>query len=121
MFIQINRINLLIRKEQQHGFVRDGFKTQPPVDRWFRPVPAGFYCSKQWQPPVTGRNCRSTGGWVLKPPVRLFLRTGSIMVANLRFLFAVAFNKISVLTTNLHKQLQTRSFRVGKINGIIGI
>ena len=27
--------------------VRDGFKTQPPVDGRFRPVPPGFYCSKQ--------------------------------------------------------------------------
>ena len=36
--------------------VRGGFKTQPPVDRRFRPVPPGFYCSKQWQPPGTGRN-----------------------------------------------------------------
>ena len=25
----------------------DGFKTQPPIDRRFRPVPASFYCSKQ--------------------------------------------------------------------------
>ena len=31
--------------------------------------PAGFYCSKQWQAPGTGRNRRSTGGWVLKPPL----------------------------------------------------
>ena len=28
--------------------VRDDFKTQPPVDRQFDPVPAGFYCPKQW-------------------------------------------------------------------------
>ena len=27
--------------------LRDGFKTQPPVDRQFRPVAAVFYCSKQ--------------------------------------------------------------------------
>ena len=27
--------------------LKDGFKTQPPVDRRFRPVPPGFYCSKQ--------------------------------------------------------------------------
>ena len=53
------------------SFVRDGFKTQPPGDRWFRPVLAGFYCSKQWQPPRTGRNRRSTGGWVLKPPLNI--------------------------------------------------
>ena len=50
--------------------LRDGFKTQPPVDRRFSPVPAGFYCSKQWQPPGTGQNRRSTGGWVLKPPLK---------------------------------------------------
>ena len=50
--------------------IRDGFKTQPPVDRRFRPVPPGFYCSKQWQPPGNGRNRRLTGGWVLKPPLR---------------------------------------------------
>ena len=49
--------------------LRDDFKTQPPVDRRFRPVRAGSYCSKQWQPPRTGRNRRSTGGWVLKPPL----------------------------------------------------
>ena len=47
---------------------RDGFKTQPPIDRRFHPVPAGFYCSKQWQPPRTGRNRRSTGGWVWSRP-----------------------------------------------------
>ena len=28
-------------------YIRDGFKTQPPVDQQFRPVPPGFYCSKQ--------------------------------------------------------------------------
>ena len=50
-------------------WLRDGFKTQPPVDQRFRPVPAGFYCSKQWQPPRTGQNRRSTGGWVLKLPL----------------------------------------------------
>ena len=49
--------------------VRDNFKTQLPVDRRFRPVPAGFYCSKQRQPPGTVRNHRSTGGWVLKSPL----------------------------------------------------
>ena len=58
--------------EENRSCVRDGFKTQPPVDRRFRPVPPGFYCSKQWQPPRTGRNRRSTGGWVLKPPLSLF-------------------------------------------------
>ena len=47
----------------------DGIKTQPPVDRRFRPVPLGFYCSKHWQPPRTGRNLRSTGGLVLKSPL----------------------------------------------------
>ena len=52
--------------------VRDGFKTQPPVDRRFRPVPPGFYCTKQWQPPGTGRNHRSTVGWVLKPPLNVY-------------------------------------------------
>ena len=50
-------------------WLRDGFKTQPPVDRGFRPVPPSFYCSKQWQLPGTGRNRRSTGGWVLKSPL----------------------------------------------------
>ena len=58
--------NLVIKN---YYFVRDGFKTQPPVDRRFRPVPPCFYCSKQWQSPGTGRNRRSTGGWVLKPPL----------------------------------------------------
>ena len=29
--------------------IRDDFKTQPLLDRWFCPLPAGFYCSKQWQ------------------------------------------------------------------------
>ena len=52
--------------------IRDGFKTLPPVDRRFCPVPPGLYCSKQWQPPGTGRNRRSTGGWVLKPPLSIF-------------------------------------------------
>ena len=51
--------------------LRAGFKTQPLVNRRFRPVTAGFYCSKQGQPPRTGRNRRSTGGWVLKPPLNL--------------------------------------------------
>ena len=50
--------------------LRDDFKTQPPVDWRFHPVPGVFYCSKQWQPPGTRRNRRSTGGWVLKPPLR---------------------------------------------------
>ena len=38
-------------------------------DRRFRPFPAGFYYSKQWQLPGTGQNRRSIGGWVLKPPL----------------------------------------------------
>ena len=49
--------------------VRGDFKTQPPADRRFCSFPPGFYCSKQWQPSWTGRNRRSTGGWVLKPPL----------------------------------------------------
>ena len=51
--------------------VRDGFKTQPPVDRWFRPVQARFsIVLKVMTTPGIGRNRRSTGGWVLKPPLR---------------------------------------------------
>ena len=46
--------------------LRDDFKTQPSVDRRFHPGPAGFYCSKQWQPPRTGQNCWSTSCWVLQ-------------------------------------------------------
>ena len=46
---------------------RGGFKTQPPVDRRFRPVPGGCHCLEQKKPGGTGRNRRSTGGWVLKP------------------------------------------------------
>ena len=53
-------------------YIRNGFKTQPSVDRRFRPVPPGSYCSKQWQPPGTGRNRWSTGGWVLKPPLSVY-------------------------------------------------
>ena len=34
-------------KEWFVSYLRDGFKTQPLVDRRFRPVPPGFYCSKQ--------------------------------------------------------------------------
>ena len=60
----INYVNHLTRKYAIK--LRDGFKTQPPVDRRFRPVPTSSYCSKQWKPPGTGRNRRSTGGWVLK-------------------------------------------------------
>ena len=58
-----------------HLKLRDDFKTQPPVDRLFRPVPVptGFYCSKQWQPPGSGQNRRSTGGWVLKSPLTVFI------------------------------------------------
>ena len=55
------------------ALLRDGFKTQPLVDRRFRPVPSGFYCSKQWQPPGTGRNRRSTSGWVLKSPLSIYI------------------------------------------------
>ena len=54
-------------------YLRDDFRTQPLVNRRFRPVPGGFYCSKQWQPTGTRLNRRSTGGWVLKPPLDDFL------------------------------------------------
>ena len=49
------------------GYVREEFKTQLPVDRWFHPVLAGLYCSKQ--PPCTGRNDWSTSSWILKLPL----------------------------------------------------
>ena len=68
--------------------LRDGFKTQPPVDRRFRPVSPGFHCSKQWQPPGTGRNRRSTGGWVLKPPLIDF---GQILYGK-RYFFLFCLN-----------------------------
>ena len=45
--IQLLNVKLLIR---------DDFKTQPPVDQRFCPVPAGFYCFKQWQLPRTRWN-----------------------------------------------------------------
>ena len=61
------------------NFFRDCFKTQPPVDPRFCPVPVGFYSSKQWQPPGTGRNRRSTGGWILKPSLSLFIITFHIL------------------------------------------
>ena len=38
---------LQLHRYFENGLLRDGFKTQPPVDRRFRPVPPGFYCSKQ--------------------------------------------------------------------------
>ena len=58
--------------KQKHKYMksklfRGGFKTQPPVDRRFRPVPGGCHCLEQLKPGGTGRNRRSTGGWVLKP------------------------------------------------------
>ena len=62
--------------------LRDDFKTQPPVDRRFRPVPGGFYCLEQKQPPGTGRNRRSTGGWVLKPPLTDFIICDSVLSEN---------------------------------------
>ena len=46
--------------------VRDDFKTQLLVDRWFHLVPAGFCCSKQL---TTRGNCQSASGWVLKSPL----------------------------------------------------
>ena len=49
------------------GYVREEFKTQLPVDRWFHPVLTGLYCSKQ--PPCTGRNGWSTSSWILKLPL----------------------------------------------------
>ena len=61
----LKRISAGMRQKR----VRDGFKTQPPVDRRFCRVPAGFYYSKQWQPPGTGRNQWLTSGWVLKSPL----------------------------------------------------
>ena len=67
-------------------FVRDGFKTQLPVDRRFRPVPAGFYCSKQWQLLGTGRNRRSTGSWVLKLPLILYSDNVNFQVWRLKVL-----------------------------------
>ena len=65
-----NGTNRFVVQTNSAGYLRGGFKTQPPVDRRFHPVPPGFYCSKQCQPPGTGRNRRSTGGCVLKPPLR---------------------------------------------------
>ena len=50
-------------------WLRGGFKTQPPVDRRFRPVPRGCHCLEQYKPGGTGRNRQSTGGWVVKPPL----------------------------------------------------
>ena len=47
-------------------------RLQNPTAGW-PAVPPGFYCSEQWQPPGTGRNRRSTGGWVLKPPLTQLL------------------------------------------------
>ena len=43
--------------------LKDGFKTQLPVDQRFRPVLDSFCCFKQWQPPVTTWNCHSTTSW----------------------------------------------------------
>ena len=48
-------IHINNKKDNQ---LRDNFKPQPPVDRRFRPVPAGFYCQGflQWEPDgTTGR------------------------------------------------------------------
>ena len=50
------------------------FKTKPPVDPWFRPILAGFYCSKKWQPPRTGQNLWSTSSWVLKSPLTFMVK-----------------------------------------------
>ena len=70
IFMKTYRVNVVIQNALKGiRMVRADFKTQPSVDRRFRPVPAGFCCSKQWQLPVNGRNRRSTGGWVLKPPL----------------------------------------------------
>ena len=67
--MNFQRVTHVLMRENS---VRDDFKTQPPVDCRFRPVLGGFYCSKQWQPLRTGRNRRSTGGWVLKSPLMLW-------------------------------------------------
>ena len=50
--------------------LRGGFKTQPPVDRRFRPVPGGCHRLELKKPGGTGRNRRSTGGWDLKTSLR---------------------------------------------------
>ena len=46
-------------------------RLQNPTAAW-PAVPSGsawFLLFKQWQPPRTGQNCRSTAGWVLKSPL----------------------------------------------------
>ena len=65
--IQTWRIMNVIRKSVREGkqksdvkqlglltFLWDDFKTQPPVDRWFRSVLAGFHCLEQYKPAGTG-------------------------------------------------------------------
>ena len=47
MWTKNNETKIIWTKLAWEQRVRDGFKTQPPVDRRFCPVPAGFYCSKQ--------------------------------------------------------------------------
>ena len=53
---------------KNHYFISlgDDFNTQLPVVRRFRLALAGFFCSKQWQPPGTRRNRRSTCGCVFR-------------------------------------------------------
>ena len=53
---------------KNHYFIPlgDDFNTQLPVVRRFRLALAGFFCSKQWQPPGTRRNRRSTCGCVFR-------------------------------------------------------
>ena len=80
--------------------LRDGFKTQPPVDRRFRPVPPGFYCSKQWQPPGTGRNRRSPGGWVLKSPLTWCCITSCCLISFLQLLKQAQSNERSPYECN---------------------
>ena len=94
--------NLQLRWEKFHfkmsiGLLRDGFKTQPAVDRRFHPVPRGYCCSKQWQPPRTGWNRWSTAGWVLKPPL--------MWMALHQQLSSLEFNNIKFETENVNSNL----------------
>ena len=94
-------------------YVRDGFKPQPPVDRWFRPVPPGFYCCKQWQPPWTRRNRRSTGGWVLKPPLMDQNCQNIVLINNLRLLAYLNFNTLFLFLCSLDNLLSRCILRKG--------
>ena len=84
------------------NYFRDDFKTQPPVDRRFHPVPGGFYYSKQWQQAGTGGR-PAVGFWSRPIQIYIYNRTISTLQEKLNGLQENNFNcfKITFLPTKI--------------------